>query len=374
MAYATLAGSGRVVYPAYPHYIDQGTLALNATTLVIDASTEKIALIGRFWSPDYESKTIDTVSLPLGTIVSAGGSTVRVSLQDVSTTTYPAQPDGTQDQYRDVTLSSWSSGSWVTTGLLTDDGTDTGNKRTLSHGELFAVVCEFQSWTSADVLRVAGNAQFAPIFGSGSSLYTGSWATQTVGPACLFTCSDSTLAAFYGTCPRSGSILTSYHLNSTPDEYGVTFTAPCDMKVDGISMIPYLGGSSSDFEVILYQDTTALQTVAIDASTIGITSNQRWNHLPFAEKQTLTKDTEYIIAVRPTTTNAVSAPMIDVADSSHFDLWPGGQGHHLVTRTNQGSWSATTTRRFFHCSVCVTDIDVGGGGGGGPLIGGRLIR
>jgi hypothetical protein len=374
MAFVTLPNQGSTLFPPWPGWSAVLNTALDATTLIIDASGERIALLGRFWSPSGTAKTIDSISVQLGTLVNTNGSTIRVSLQDWSTTLSPGQPDGTQDQFRDHTIVSLTSNTWFTSGLLTNTGLDGGVKRTINHGALIAVVFEFQSFGAGDILRVASVNTPTSTFGPLCALFTAAWAISTaLTPNVLFTCSDATFATLMGSNPRVSHPTVNYHLDSTPDEYGIRFTAPFDMQVDGLSVGSFINSVTGDFEIILYQDTTVIEAVPVIADQTSSVGLARLSVIPLTTKRTLIKSTQYIVGLRPTTTNTIPAFLIQTNAAGHLSVWPGGVATELVVRTNQGAWAVdgTPERRFYHLGVSISDIDIpvaGGGGTGRPMI------
>jgi len=110
---------------------------VNAAT--IDATGEKLAWCGGFVHQDRAAKDITRVGFFFGSsLIKAGGSSLTVSLQDVSATAAPLQPDETQDQTVAIANgdAGFASSTWYRTGALSAN-------RTVSHGEQLAVVLEF---------------------------------------------------------------------------------------------------------------------------------------------------------------------------------------------------------------------------------------
>lgn len=375
MALVSLPGQS-IWFPRLPDISLPSSLS---TALTIDATGEKIAFLGNFYSPDRTSKTINKIGFPTGAITSAGGSIIRVSLQNISLTAGPpGQPDGTQDQYRDANLNTYTANSWFLTGLVTSDGTDTGSKRTVSHGEKIAVVIEYDSGgrLGADSLIVSSALALNTSTHQGQvSLYTTSWATQSVIPPCLFECSDGTFATLQVAFPFKSRTTTTFNSGSTPDEYGLKFVAPFSGKAEGIWTTLYFPAGSSDVDLVLYESGTEIASVAIDANTAQSTANARITVVMFSTAQSITSGNEYIIAVRPTTANSVQVQQFDVDSAAHWAVHAGPAAMCQTTRTNAGAWSDTTTRRFYG-GLLFSEIHDGAssGGGGGPLIGGRLAR
>jgi hypothetical protein len=75
---------------------------------------------------------------------------VKVSFQDIAAGNVPA-PDGVVDQYRDI---SPGANTENYTGIMSDDGTDLGVKRSVTKGQRLAVVWTINTWQAGDSMRV----------------------------------------------------------------------------------------------------------------------------------------------------------------------------------------------------------------------------
>jgi hypothetical protein len=334
-----------------------------STGLLIDATGEKIAMIGRFWNASRSAKSIRKVGFRFGAVTKAGGSALTVSLQNVSTSANPPQPDGTQDETVAIANANaaFASKTWIMTGNLSAD-------RSVSFGEELAVVVEYDGSgrIGSDSVVVSSILTATNSCNPVTSLYTSSWATSTRTPNFIFECSDGTFATFDGCSISKDSSSATYNSGSTPDEYGNEFQIPFACKTDGAWLLITPQTTSSDFEVVLYSGTTALATATVDASTAGPVTGRI--HILWGSEIELAANTNYILALKPTTANNVSLGYFDVDASTHWDA-TGIPTCAMVTRTNAGSWSGTTTTRRMTCGLNVSAIDTGGGSGGVPLIG-----
>ena len=345
------------------------------SSLVIDATGEKAAQSGQVWFPARTgSKTIDKVHFRFGTVTKAGGSGLNLSLQDVSLTTGPPkQPDGTVDQYRAIANgeATFASNTWYTSGLITSDGTDTGTKRTVNYGDQLAVVLEYDGGgrLGADsvvmsMFAMDGAGQFNN-YGLGA-LYTASWASVYQGIDIVLEFSDATfgtISSGQGVMPAKAIATASFAVNTAgADEYALEIKFPFPVKLDG-AWFHAATAVGSDFEIVLYSGTTALQTVTVDYNAIGINAT-RIVEVVFPETA-LTANTLYRLAIRPTTTVAVQLYYLDVNNAAFLDLLPGGQAFAYSTRVDQGAWSATTTTRRLFGGVRISSLSDGVGGGGG---------
>lgn len=116
----------------------------------MDAATERLAVV--FMAP--RSGIINRVALRTGNVTLNAASVVRFSLQDTTLVSSLRVPDGIQDQFRDHDNSVVLDNTIIETGLLTDDGTDGGAKRTVVTGDMIAFVIEFETFNTSDLIRM----------------------------------------------------------------------------------------------------------------------------------------------------------------------------------------------------------------------------
>lgn len=141
-----IVDTGLFFYPPMVPYTGD-TPQINTSLQLMNAATERLGVV--FMAP--RSGTINRVAIRLGANTFNVASVLRVSLQDVVNSSGIMVPDGTQDQYRDIT--SLVTNQPLETGLLTSDGTDGGTKRTVTIGDMLAIVMEYQTFTTGDAVR-----------------------------------------------------------------------------------------------------------------------------------------------------------------------------------------------------------------------------
>jgi hypothetical protein len=328
--------------------------------LLIDASGEKIGCV--FRAP--KTGTLGKVRFFTGTVTT--GDTLKVSFQDVDMAT--GNPDETADQYRTIVVANSDDNAWLTTGLITTDGTDTGGKRSVTRGDLLAIVIEYDSY-------VAGNMNVqntTAILDYGNGAYTclktgGTWVKTTNTIGCFeLEYDDGTLAYTDTLLPGAGSA-TTIASNTTPDEAALYFRFPVGVTVGGAYVFLDLDAAT---DVVLYDTdgTTALATVSLDSDVrAGLTANGTM--VVFPTEIDLTANLWYFLSIKPTTTTAVGYRRMTVRATASMDMFDLGQNAYLATRTDAGVWGTTTTIRP-RASLLVTKIHDGAGGGGGVVIGG----
>lgn len=368
------------VYGQHDWYPAVGPVNANtamSSVLLIDATGEKVALSGQFRTQDGAPRTINTVGFPTGTVVSAGGSTIRVSLQNVTTTAgAPMQPDGVQDQYRDALLSTYTSDSWFTTGLITSDGTDGGTKRTVAHHELVSVVIEYSgARAGADslIVKSAAHNYSASHGGAVATLYTASWARQDVVPCVVFGCSDGSVATLEFASPAKERVTTAYNSGSTPDEYALSLVAPFSFNADGLWTMMSFAAATGDCELVLTENGVEIEAILVDANTVAATGSMRILPALFTTARTITAGRTYEVSMRPTTASSVTIAQYDVQSAGYWACAGGPTAAQQAERTNGGAWTYTTTRRPV-CGFIVSARHDGSGGIYGAKAGGDMLQ
>lgn len=358
---AAFSAQWSVWVPDSPYYAPALADASLSSSLVIDATGEKIALIGHMWNASGTTKSVRKLHFRFGAVTKAGGSGLTVSLQDVSTSAGPpTQPDGTQDQTVAIANgdANFASDTWYSTGNLSAD-------RSVAYGEQFAVVIEFDGSgrLGSDSVVVAGISTNGSSAASTSSLYTASWASVGAGPGVLLEFSDGTFGSFENSYPISSAGTNDFASNSTPDESAIKFQVPFNCQADGAWVRAWMRSNTRSFDVVLYQDTTALATVSIDGNTI--VSDYNTGYLVTFPAVSLTTGNTYYLSVKPTTTNTVATFYMTFADATYLAAVPGGTTATYATRTDAGSWSETTTRRMYGGIRCYPSTT-----GGAHVVGG----
>ena len=345
-----------------------------STTLVIDAAGEKVAMCGRvFFFARTGTKDITKVHFRFGAVTKAGGSTLTISMQDLDLANGPpSQPDGTQDQTITVANAdaSFVSNTWYSSAAFSAN-------RTVANGAAICMVWEYASFAGADSVVINGftgdgNSTHMP----STSLYTASWAVNTSAPNLILEYTDGSFGTLGPTrfaVPAASAINThSIALDTgTADEYALAFQVPVNMKVDAVWITALFGSSTANCEIILYEGTTPMTngTITVDANAIAATSSGRVHVANFAEELTLTANTTYYLAVRPTVNGqSVSIYSVDVSTANMFQAFAGGPNWNYTTRLNQGSWAAQTTTRRMLYGLRISSIVSSAGGGSGRVI------
>jgi hypothetical protein len=367
MAYQQLSGTGLWINDPGRHLF----LPPSFVSTAIAATGSKYAMVGPVWWPSRSgTKDISRMAFRFGTVTKTGGSGLTVSLQDVSTVTAGLIPDETQDQTVAIANgdAAFASNTWIRTGTLSAN-------RTVVFGELLAVAIEFDGAgrLGADSINFSGlnfpNSNMSLLQSNCLQKVSGTWTNRETLPDLVLEFSDGTFGSLDGSYPISAVNTTAFNSGNTPDEYALEFNLPFAAKVDAGYWRLTAANTSADFEMVLYQGTSALTTVAVDATQLGYgTPVNRPLERLFASEISLAAGTLYRWAIRPTTTNNLTINHFDVADANHFSVHLGGTSLVLNSRTDQGAWGAATTTRRPFAGLRISSLDDGAGGGGGGLI------
>lgn len=327
---------------------------------LIDASGEKMAAV--FRAP----KTGTLAKVRFRTLTVTTGDTLKVSFQDVDMAT--GNPDETADQYRTVSVASSDDNVWITTGYITTDGTDGGGKRSVTRGDLLAIVIEYDSYVAGNM--TIANTAIPVDYGNGaySLLKTGgTWSKSTSVVGCFELEYDDGTLAYCDTLVPGYNASGTFASNTTPDEIALYFRFPVPVTVGGAFILVDLDGA---MDAVLYDSdgTTALATVSFDSDVRSGTSVSG-NMVVFPTEINLTANTWYRMAMKPTTTAAVGWRRSEMRAAASLDMSDLGQNAYWSQRTDAGAWSETTNYRP-RISMLVTKVhDGSGGSSGGQFIG-----
>lgn len=332
----------------------------NNTSNLLDASGEKLAAVFRV----PKTGTLAKVRFRTATVTT--GDTMKVSFQDVNMAT--GNPDETADQYRTVSVASSDDNAWITTGLITDDGTDGGVLRSVTRGDLLAIVIEYDSYVSGNMNIV--NSAIPVDYGNGcyTTLKTGgTWVKTTATAGCFELEYDDGTLAYTDTLVPGFNAAGTFASNTTPDEVALYFRFPVGVTVGGALVIIDIDAAC---DVVLYDSdgTTALATVSLD-SDVRANTNVNGTMVVFPAEIDLTASSYYRLAIKPTTTSTVGYRHFDARAAGSMDMFDLGQNACWSQRTDAGAWSETTTRRP-RMSLLVTKVHDGSSGGGAYVIGG----
>ena len=340
----------------YPRQIPFVTDTPSYSAMLMDASTESIAVVLR--AP--KAGTIKTVQYRTGSSATAVNG-LKVSIQGITSTL--GIPDGVIAVYRNQT-SGFATNSWMTPGILSDDGTDNGNKLTVTRGQKMAVVYSWVTWNAGNTVRVV-NTSVKPSAGyyglEGSS---GIWSNQIdESPVLAIQYSDDSWCQIGGNIYPFKSLDTDVVSTTTsPDEVGLAFSFPVPVLMGGALARISVGG---DCDLCLYNSSyTLLASVFLDKDQ-RVSSGAAYTEEPFPITLLGGNET-YYLTVKPTTTTSLTLYSYSVNDTAMLNFLEGGAPWQFVQRTDAGSWITTATKRPL---ICVNIIGIDHEIGGQPSVG-----
>lgn len=342
-----------------PPILGTGGAAGFATAITINASGDRMGWV--FQCP--KSGTLDWFEFLLTTFTQATNG-LRVSFQTVDPTN--GNPDGTQDQFRDIT-SGLASGNWMTPpGVMTHDGTNGGVKRTVTAGEWIACVIDFVSWAASDSVGITPGWNLVVadnLLAYVANASTGTYAKNDGCGIFALKYADGTYAQFplFASVPAKTTTTTTFNSGSTPDERGLRFTIPIAARM--------LGGwvrldADAACDIVLYDSGGAVVAgpLAIDSDIRQQTTGQ---NAPFIwpAPVDLAASSVYRLVVKPGASN-ISLYQVTVESNARLGAFPLGTSAHLTTRTDAGAFSDTDTA-YPLMGLLLNGFDTTGGVGGG---------
>lgn len=362
-------------------------MSAGASGGIMDAAGESNTYIGKvFLEGATGSKVISgagagKIRWRTGSVTFAdAGTNVRVGIQDVGV---DGKEDGTFDVYADLvggtdTIS--ASANQLTT-------METGTK-TITHGDTIAVSIEMTAKGGSDTVTVTG---FITSFGVNNHNSNFPYKTfdSGSGPSksgngiigCTIEFDDGTLgwiepvALIQGwtSSPPTKTVNTG----TTPDEIAAVFQVPFECRISGGYM--YVGSiaSTDNFEIVLYSDPLGTpvveQTVTVDPDFTGGMVTALPYYVTFTA-ETLSPNTWYALAVRPTTANSITVGYLDfeTGNDDYKKVLPFGTNVKLAGRSDQtGAFVETQVYEFPLFGIMIDQLDDGvdsGGGSGGFFI------
>lgn len=296
--------------------------------LLTDAANEKVAFV--FQAP--KTGSIDSIGFRTSTVTTGGVNwDIRLETVDTSTGFPTGTLVGTNTNFSQA-IASADDNKWFEVTLTA--------AASVTENEYYAVVISAPGSGSFS----ANFSYFADAYGGGfpcALLYTGSWALQTGGgPQFTVRYTDGTYPPISGVSPFMTMSTVTYNNTSTPDIYANKITLPFDCCVDGFWIWADLDG---DYQINVYSsDGVTVLVSGVCTAAIPITSSPSFNYGRLFSGVTLSKNTEYILGVEPTTATSLSMYTLDFNNSGARHQIPHGSGVFLCSAkspTGVASWT-----------------------------------
>lgn len=364
-------------YPQWP--INMGTLEDGAASnqFALNSTTTWYAVSGRYYNAELScqnhtaTKNIQNIGFLVGG--KTGSWTAQISLQGTNTAAGPpSQPDGTIKGGGNAFVSAASTSIAASAFFMSSN---LGATATVHCGDQLTILIKLTTWSSG-ALNPAGPFGTDPTpFGPSISTSSDGGTTWTPGaaaaggtaiPDIMFKNDDLTYGGFEGIIPLDfTNALTSFNSGSTPREYGLEFSLPMDTKEEGFCYaISQNSGGNATFELTDEASTpNVLETMNVLASQNRVYgSSQGKNCYPHPVRASLTRNTNYVIGMLPTTTNNISTPILNLPVGAINLLFGCGSRCSLVSRTGGGAWGNAT-----QLQIPFWDVQIGAySGNSGP--------
>lgn len=311
---------------------------LGGAIQLLNAAASRAAMI---FEIDYAG-TLDWGEFRLGTVTAAPANGLRVSWQDLDAS---GNPDNVEDEYRVIT-SGLTANTWITPpGVMTNDGTDGGTKRTVTVGQKLAYVIRFENFIAGNSLQPQDGNSVTSLPGSnfynaGSSNSGSTWTKNVANQIFALKYSDGVYRTINNgrIYPVSANNTRTYNSGSTPDERAVRFQVPFDCRVRGIQLFCNISAAA---DIILYD---ASSNVLASSSVLNrAITTVGYTQVVFTSSVTLDRNTTYRLSFKPTTTSNVSLQTMSVASSARLGSTSWGSNVYTSTRTDAGAWSDDQT-------------------------------
>lgn len=310
---------------------------------LLDAAGEKVAFI--FRAP--RAGTIDAVVFRTGSVTTS--QPLRVGLETLGA---GGLPSGTAYGGSSAGTISAVASSTVYEVLL-------GAGAAAVKGDRIAMVIQFDA--TAGALNIATHGSAVASKFPYTALYTTAWSKITDTPVAAFRYSDGKYSN--GACALpANNLLTTFHMNDSPDEYGMRFRFTAPVRVKGFWLRGGDMASGTSFDVLLYApDGTVMATASFAGdSTQGTATG--YIEAYFDSSVALAKDAYHRIALKPLTASDCRVTRLQALNSAMLDCLDGGVDFHDTSRTDGGAWTDNAGIRPL-IGLFIDQIDDGSGGG-----------
>lgn len=360
----------------YPDIFGSQADIVSSTVDNIDTLNEQVAFIGRVFinGRPGTSKTISSaggkIHFQTGTVTWAtAGTSLQVGLQHVDAVN---GPPGRGDGTFQVSKTFVQGTDTITTGAEIVATMSTGTL-SVSHGDLIAVQFLMTVKNGADqvVINGMGGPQNGAVWPFADAQISGTWSRQNPIPMVVIEFDDGTLGTIEGCLPPATTTAESYATGTNPNERGNIFQVPWDCKISGFWVTLQAAAATEDFTIQLYSaPTTAAASVSgTSLAVAGETLNNIAAIAPalimLPAEVSLSKNTDYCVAVLATNTGNVVMRSISLGTSAAMALVSGGTTVKKATRNGSAGNFTTTVGTFYPIGVVISSFDDGTGSGGG---------
>lgn len=368
MAVVNIPGDGLFFNPTGGHtmrrYSFQNTIA------TLDAAGESSASIGRLNISDKgAAKTLAGAKLWFrngGSTLTSASTNMRFGIQDVSAT---GVNDDTFDIYVDILGNSGTllSNQWQSVTL------STGSK-SVSHGDLIAIVVEMTARGATDTFRTSGMSGNLDSIGFPyMAIDSGAGPVKSIAfpmQSFIIEFADGTVGKIDQTFPYSDP---DQFLASTTSQTGIYFTAPLTGKMSKVEVSCLDSIAATDnVTITIWEDPlgtrTSLGTYSFLGNYYGATSATNLGTFLLSSEIDLVKDTVYGITLH-TTVGSINYSAINLGAGSPTNLKkisPFGENCGYINRSSPFTGGFAANGQYIpSIGFYMSQIDIGSAGAGG---------
>ena len=241
-----------------------------------------------------------------------------------------------------------------TTGIISDDGSDTGAKKAVTQGERVCAVVTIENFQAGDSVGIRAHTNGiwqGPGFSRGFPYYVtdvggAGWAKGGAGGEGNFNFAvqydDDIWYPIVGAAPISSITTRVLNSGSNPDEEALRFSVPVPLRLKGVQFMATFAGTTSTAVARLYADD---DTILATATTVGGSSDVGGGtgsgqivNLIFSTSVELDANTTYRLAVHATGAGNVSMYFVSALDGNLINAFPLGANFTHSERNNPGVW------------------------------------
>ena len=341
----------------------------DSATLNLNAVGNKVGFL--FDAPF--TGNIDRVFAYIGAHTSVGTLDVRLETIDLTT----GLPSGTL-------VATNTNGAFITSGVGKIDVTLTA-VAPVTKGTQYALVIVQAAGSCIIRAGIGNRSSSVHRRGHGAYFSAAAWSTRTsantysYSPYAAFHYDNGSYYSVKNVFPWSTSVATAFNnASASPPgrERGMQFSLPFPCSVTGFFFCGDL--TNSDTNVLLATAAgTTLLTASLDKdawTAYAAGTNYGGNYVGyFSTSQTLTANTNYVLAMSPQSASSIALrefTLLDTGTVAQMDGMAGGQSCILAYRATQGSGAFTTdtTKRPMGMGVIIDQFDdATGAAGAGPF-------
>lgn len=301
-----------------------------------DGTRQQIACV----FPAPRAGTINRVLFGLSAAASVVNAQVSLTTVDAS-----GNPNLPVTHYRVHAAADFTVNTIFRSGLLTTTGLNAGTKKTVTFGELMAVVL---SWTGSP----SGSSSLQWTTPDGTPLplqnlhyqanYSGSaWSKQIISPRLALVYSDGSVVPVGWFFPQAQVATPNLSSSTTPDEVGLRFEMPFTGTLTQAALwTGALGGAPFSFRVYDEADTLLGSFSVAGTHEIQDTDSPVISHF---DDILLERGSIYRFTALPGTTSNCTLGYFNI-NNYVLPAWPGKSQFYWTQRTDAGAWTDNVNR------------------------------